>query len=936
MNKLRLSILGILFLIPMFLVAQNSIRGVVTEQATGDPLPNVNVKVQGTDKGTVTDFDGKYTIKANKGSSLIFSYIGYKPKTIQIDSNSINVVLENSSEALDEIIIIGYGSTTKKDATGSVTMVKSKDLKNEGVASPEQMLVGKVAGVVVTPSGSPGGGGTIRIRESTSLLANQSPLIVIDGVPGGSLYNLNNNDIESFSILKDASATAIYGFRASNGVILVTTKKGKKGKLKYNYSTSLTLKNQNTKIDVLSADEYRNFINANGTADQVAKLGTANTDWQDEIFDTGKGMNHDFSMSGGTDKINFRLGLGLAEEDGVLSTSNFEKGTYSLNLGTKLFKDKLKITTSYRFTQRRHRNADTGAIINAIKSDPTQDIYSGNDAFGGYRHWLDSNNDLAFGASYNPLASLHQKTDRSYYSSGIGNVKFDYDLPYLKGLRANLVLGIDHSKGHGKNVTATNSLSTINADGSNYGSISDFNDKYKSKLMDFYLSYKKDMENMDSNIEVTAGYSYQNNDYERSDRWDVQRDPNKSLKKKKSFGEQNFQSFFTRVNFNLKHKYLFTASLRRDGTSRFYHSKNPWMNAPSAAFAWKINKESFMENSTVFNNLKLRLGWGIVGQQDIGVDFPGLPRYLNGQDTAQYQFGNEFVFTSRAEPYNPLLKWEETETYNIGLDYGMFERRIDGAIDVFYRKSSDLLNRIPFPAGSSLSNESLANIGNMENQGVEFTINAKIIDKENFKLRTSLNATYNTLEITKLLAGEDGEYNIPTGGTAGVGNTIQVHTVGYSPNSFYVYQQVYDTNDKPIEGVYVDRNNDGEITSADQYRFKRPNADVTLGFNTNVDFKKFDFNMFWRASIGNFVYNNINSDLGYQNLMLSNPDVINNGVRNVLESGFVGNNNILSDYYIEDASFLKLDNLTVGYTFDKLFNLSNKMRVYGSVQNVLT
>ncbi len=943
MNKLRSFILGILFFIPILLIAQNSVSGTVIEESTGNPLPGVNIKVQGTNIGTVTDFDGKYTLNGLKKESLIeFSFLGYKTQVKKVISKVLDVALVQDAEVLDQVVIIGYGSTTKKDATGSVAMIKTKDLKNEGIASPEQMLVGKIAGVVVTPSGSPGGGGTIRIRESTSLFAKQDPLVVIDGVPGGSLYDLNNNDIESFSILKDASATAIYGSRASNGVILVTTKKGRVGKLKFEYNNSFTFKNLVKKVDVLSADEYRNFVTANGTAEQIALLGNSNTNWQDEIFDTGNGMNHDFSMSGGSSLINFRLGLGFSTEDGILKTSNFEKGTYSLNLGSRLFNNKLKITTSYRFTQRKHRNADDGAIISAIRFDPTQPVHTNNQNYGGYFQWLDNANFRANGAPANPLSLLEQKKDIYNANSGIGNIKFDYELPYIKGLHANLVLGIDHSKGKGLKTTDSNSWLTVLPTLENYGYKETLEESSNNKLLDFYINYKKDFDSLDGTLDFTAGYSYQDFKNSKTELKNLQNNPNRIPDDPKiTKTPLNLQSFFSRLNFNLKDKYLFTASFRRDGSSRFYDSDETWISAPSAAFAWKISEEDFMSRYKTISNLKLRLGWGVVGQQDIPISFPGLPTYSNGTLTAQYQLGNQFYTTSRAEPYNPLLKWENTTTYNIGIDYGILDNKIDGAIELFHRKSKDLLNKLPFPAGSSLSNEDWANIGNLKNNGIEFTINTKLINQDDLKLNTSLNATYNTLEITKLTASNDTSYvGLGVGGyEGGVGNNAQIHTVGYAPNSFYVYQQVYDANGKPIEGVYVDRNGDGQIDSDDKYRFKRPNADVTLGLNTNLEYKNIDFNMFWRASIGNFVYNNIDSNLGFQYQMLntSNPNVINNGTRNVLETGFQngGTNRYLSDYYVQDASFLKLDNLTLGYTLDKYIKKS-KVRIYVAAQNVFT
>jgi iron complex outermembrane receptor protein len=944
MNKLRLFALGILFLVPILISAQSTITGTVTEQATGDPLPGVNVTIQGTDQGTTTDFDGNYSLSNVKnGSVLEFTYVGFLSQIITVNSNVINVSLEASSESLDEIIIIGYGAVSKKDATGSVSVVGVKDLKNEGVASPEQMLVGKIAGVTVTPSGAPGGGGAIRIRESTSLFAGQSPLIVIDGVPGGSMFNLNNNDIESFTVLKDASATAIYGVQGSNGVILITTKKGKIGETKFEYNNSFTFKKLIKQADALSASEFTSFVNANGSAQQISLLGTENTNWQDEIFDQGRGMNHDFNMSGGNEKVNFRVGLGYATEDGILKTSNFEKGTYSFKVGTKLLKDRLKVDVSYVLTQLNIRNANTGAISSAISYDPTKPVYTNNQTYGGYYQWLNANGSpVSIGAPANPVALLNQTHNTFNSTSGIGSLKFNYKIPYIEGLKANLVLGLDHSNGKGQNIVDNDSWTTANLIGGeivNFGNKSKFKNEHTNKLLDFYLNYKRDIESINGNLDFMVGYSYQDFDNSNISVSNLQGEPSAISEVFDSFNPANLQSFFTRLNFNLNNKYIFTATFRRDLSSRFFDSNESATNNPSAAFAWKVTEEDFM-NGSVFSNLKLRLGWGKIGQQDIPISFPGLATYLFSTQTAQYQFGGDFITTARAQPYNPLLKWETTTTYNLGTDFGFLDNKISGSIELFLRKSDDLLNRLPFPAGSSLSNEDWANIGSLENKGVEFTLNSKLISKDDLKLNVSLNATYNTTEITKLTAADDGtSQGVAVGGfTGGVGNTIQVHSVGYAPNSFYVYQQVYDTNGNPVEGVYVDRNNDGLINSDDKYRFKRPSADVTLGFNTNLEYKNFDFNMFWRASIGNYVYNNVDSQHGFQHQMLNNafPNVINNGVQNAVETGFQngGANRYLSDYYVQDASFAKLDNLTLGYSFDK-FLKESKIRAYVSVQNVL-
>ncbi len=943
MNKFRFFIASMLLLFPAMIFAQMKVSGTVTDGTTSEPLPGVNIQVIGTTQGTTSDFDGKYILENVKnGSELEFSYIGYETQKITVTSSNVNVVMKEDAQALEEVVIIGYGSTTKKDATGSVAKVSAADLKNEGVPSAEQMLVGKIAGVTITPNGAPGGGGTIRIRESTSLFANQNPLIVIDGVPGGSLYNLNNNDIESFSILKDASATAIYGSRASNGVILVTTKKGKSGDIKVTYDYSHTYNTLVNKVDALSADEFKSYVNSNGTPQQIALLGTSNTDWQDEIFRNAHGLKHDLSLMGGNDKINFRVGLGYAGEDGVLKTSTFQKGNYSFNVGSKLFNDKLKINASYQIVLRKHRNANTGAISSAISFDPTQSVNVSNQKFGGYFQWLNSDGSrVAIGAPANPLALLEQSSNMYYENGGIGNIKFDLEMPYLKDLHANLVLGIENVNSHGTDYTKSNSWTTYqDLSNLNYGYSGIYSGKTRNKLLDFYLSYAKDLEKINSKLELTAGYSYQYFKNWSNSTSNLQGNPTVLPVISDSYTPFNLQSFFGRANFNILDKYLITGSFRRDGTSTFYYSNNTWIDTPSAAFAWKISEEDFLKESNVISDLKLRLGWGIVGQQDIGQPFPALPTYLYSTPTAQYQMGDVYVTTARAQAYNPLLQWENTTTYNVGLEYGLFDNKFSGVIEVFKRISADLLNKIPFPAGSSLSNEDWANIGSMENNGVEFTLNTKAINKENTTLDFGFNATYNTLEITKLTAANSSDYFISVGGiTGGVGNNIQAYHVGDVPRAFYVYQQVYDTNGKPIEGVYVDRNGDGGVNSADKYYYKKPNADFTFGLNTDLKYKALDFNMFWRASLGNYMYNNIDSQHGFKYVMLNDafPSVINNGVVNVLETEFIngGTERYFSDYYVQDASFIKFDNVSLGYTFDKFLTLS-KVRLYGSVRNVAT
>jgi iron complex outermembrane receptor protein len=930
---------------------QQTVKGVVTEAGGGTALPGVGVLIKGTTLGTSTDFDGKYSLdKVKTGDVLVFSYVGFKTQEITVgNSTIINVALEESTESLDEVVIIGYGTTTVKDATGSVTSVKTEELNRGNIVSPDQMLTGKLAGVTVTSGGgAPGSGSTIRIRGGASLTATNDPLFIIDGVPVDSegisgirnpLNTINPNDIESYTVLKDASATAIYGSRASNGVIIITTKKGKGDGFKASYNANFSVNENSSTIDALSAAQFKSYVNTNGTPSDIALLGTASTNWQDEIFKTGYGTDHNLSISGGNEELNYRGSIGYTNQNGTLLTSKLERATYSFSAGSKLLDDHLKIDVNAKVSLINNRFADTGAIGNAISMDPTKPVYDSSSPYGGYFEWLQSNNNpIAVGAPKNPVALLSQRDNSSNASRTIANIQFDYKMHFLPELRANLNLGIDKSDSKGDN-TIFNSATMSTLELAKLGNISHYEQNKQNNLMDFYLDYAKDLESINSKVDFMAGYSYQNFKNKGFNTNNIQ---DVSLKETFDyFNELNLQSFFGRLKYSLADKYLLTLTYRRDGSSRF-SKENRWGNFPSAALAWKIYEENFMKDSKTFSNLKLRLSWGITGQQDIGDYYPAIATYLGSTNTAQYQLGSTYLTTFRAEPFNTTLKWEETETYNAGLDFGLFDGIVNGSVDAYYRKTKDLLNFIPFPAGSSLSNAGNANIGKMENKGIEVTLNSKVVNTDDLQLNVGGNFTWAHTEITQLTTNDDPNYEgVEVGGfNGGVGNTIQRHTVGFAPYAFYVYQQVYDNAGKPIEGVYVDRNNDGQITIADKYRYKKPAADYSFGFTTDLTYKNWNFNMAWRGSIGNYVYNNVDSSLGFQDHLLNPafPNVIGNGVANVLETGFVngGTERYLSDYYIQEASFVKLDNVSVGYNFGSLFGENTNFAVSGTVQNVLT
>ncbi|GGK57153.1 SusC/RagA family TonB-linked outer membrane protein [Lutibacter litoralis] len=931
--------------------AQQTIKGNVSEATSNSPLPGVGIIIKGTIKGAATDFDGNYVIENVKpGDVLVFSYIGFNTQEITVGSNStINVAMVESAESLDEVVIIGYGVTTVKDATGSVTSVKAKDLNKGAIVSPDQMLTGKVAGVQITSDGgAPGGGSQIRIRGGSSLNASNDPLFIIDGVPvdkdgiagiRNPLNTINPNDIESYTILKDASATAIYGSRASNGVIIITTKKGSSGELQGSYSANFSVNRNSDTVDALSADQFRAYVNENGLPSDIALLGNANTNWQDEIFKTGYGTSHNLSLNGSSGAFKFRTSFGYTNQSGTLKTSNLERGTFSVSIGTALLEDHLKIDFNNKLSLINNRFGDTGAIGSAISFDPTQPVYSDSPNYGGYFEWLQANgNPISVGAPRNPLALLEQRNNNSHATRNIGNIQFDYKMHFLPELRANLNLGYDISSSDGDN-SIFDSATSSNLELATLGNISHFEQDKKNILSDFYLNYAKDLDAINSSLDFMVGYSYQNFKNEGFDRNNIQ---DRALTEVLDYyNELNLQSFFGRLKYSFVDKYLLTLTYRRDGSSRFSKS-NRWGNFPSAAFAWKIYEEPFIKNVDAITNLKLRLSWGITGQQDIGDYYPAIATYLASTNTAQYQFGSSYLTTFRAQPFNSTLKWEETETYNAGIDFGLFDNVLSGAVDAYFRKTKDLLNFIPFPGGSSLSNAGNANIGKMENKGIEVTLSTRAIRSDDLNLDFDFNFTYADTEITQLTTNDGPDYEgVPVGGfDGGVGNYIQRHTVGYSPYAFFVFQQVYDANGKPIEGVYVDRNNDGSISNADRYRFEKPTADFTAGFTTNLTYKDWNFNMAWRGNVGNYVYNNVDSAKGFRDQLLnpSFPNVIENGVSNILDSDFIngGTNRYLSDYYVQEASFIKLDNVSIGYDFGSVFGETSNLSVSGTAQNLIT
>jgi iron complex outermembrane receptor protein len=939
------------------------ITGKVLNTKDSLPVSNASVIVKGSSQGVYTDVNGNYSVSVNSENSvLVITSVGFVRQEITVGSSrsTINISLTEALGNLNEVVVVGYGTQRKRDLTGAVATISSKDFVKGALQTPEQLIAGKVAGVQVTSvSGAPGAGSQIRIRGGASLNASNDPLIVIDNVPvdnsgiGGSvnpLNMINPNDIETFTILKDPSAAAIYGSRASNGVILITTKKGTRGKLKFNFSSQFFAQTPGNTVDVLSADQVRTIVNDKGSSTDITKLNSANTDWQDEIYHTAFGQDLNLSASGAivNGKLPFRLSGGFLNQDGILKKGNFKRTTLALNLNPRLLKDRLRVDLNIKGAQTANKFADEGAIGSAIYFDPTQPVTVNSPRFGGYFTYVDPN---AQGAPprdlspTNPVSLLEMRDDRSKVFRSIGNLQLDYTLPWVKGLRANLNLGYDYQKGTGTVVvtdsapsayrrweTKSNPFSVVH-----YGGI---NNEYESSrqnlLYDFYLNYVKDLEDINSRIDIMAGTGYQDFQFNTKNFADYRYDKSVRPGTEPAFPESEAQytliSYYGRLNYTLANKYILTASIRTDGTSRF-SEENRWGLFPSVALAWRLSEEDFLKGSTVVSNLKLRAGFGITGQQD-GIDFYGyIPRYSRGNNAALYQLGNTFDTIYRPSAYDPNLKWETTRNINVALDFGFYDNRINGSIDVFTRKTEDLLSVVPIALGTNFSNQLLTNVGNIESNGVEFTLNAVPVKNNKWQWDVGFNFTYISPKITKLLLNPDPEFKgNPVGGIAGgTGNTIQIHSVDYAPSTYYVRKQVYDKTGVPIEGLYEDLNRDGIINESDLYRYKSPNAPVFMGLNSSVSYGKWTAGFVSRISIGNYNYNNIQSNNGVLRSIINPLGWLGNASANYLQTGF-GNNQYFSDYYVQNASFFRMDNINVGYDMGEIYK-NIRLRITANVQN---
>jgi len=935
-----------------------SISGEVLDEAN-QPLPGASVNIKSLNRGTSTDGNGRFSLpNIPVGAySVSVTFIGYEVLNRQVTVNGatqVSLKLVPSAQNLNEVVVIGYGTQEKKDVTGSISTVSSKDFQKGTITSPDQLIVGKIAGVQVTTNGgSPGSGSTIRIRGGASLNASNDPLIVVDGVPlsGSAISGVSNplalinpNDIETFTVLKDANATAIYGSRASNGVILITTKKGKQGAPVVNFSTQNSVATVGRKVEVLSAEQHRAFVTENGNADQIAMLGEANTDWQDEIYRQAFTTDNNISIAGSTKNMPYRVSLGYLDQDGTLLTDNMNRTSAAVSVSPKLFDDHLKIDLNLKGSLSNSQFANQNAIVNAIQFDPTQSVSATND-FGNYFEWLSVSQLPTGGTSIvpnpnaprNPVGLIRLKDDHGKTARSFGNAQFDYSFHFLPELHANLNLGYDVSRGQGATYIFPFAAQSVSTN----GSYKEYQSDVSNKVVEFYLNYNKAIPSIKSSINATAGYGYYANKTKTLNFPTYQGDST-TVTSTPTFPydqpENRLLSYYGRLIYTFNDKYILSGTVRTDGSSRFSED-NRWGVFPSAAFTWRINEENFLNNTRVLSDLKVRLSYGVTGQQEGIANYSYMPNYATSSNEALYQLGDTFYFMNAPLAYDANIKWETTETINAGLDYGFLNGRINGSFDIYRKKTKDLLSSIPIPIGSNFSNFLLTNVGNMEASGIEFAINGKPVLKEDFSWDLGFNVTFNKTKVTNLTASYNPDYMVSTGGIQGAtGNYIQAHTLNATPYTFFVYKQVYGEDGKPLQGVYADLNGDGSVTGDDKYFYKSPAPRVTLGFSTSLNYKNWALSTVLRANLGNYLYNNVASNFSSRsNLLNSGAGILNNVTGDFYNTQFTLNQ-YMSDYYVQNASFLKMDNIGLSYNAGKLLRnkTTGNLTVSANVQNVFT
>ena len=927
---------------PAFAQEGKKITGHVVDD-TNEPLIGASILVVGTSTGVITDLDGNFNIIVPSGATALqISYVGYETVTVPVPSgNTVNVKMKSDAQMLSDVVVIGYGTQRKSDLTGSVSNVSSKDFNSGLISSPEQLINGKVSGVqIMSNSGSPTAGSTIRIRGGASLNASNDPLIVLDGVPleaggisgntGNFLSLINPSDIESMTILKDASSTAIYGSRASNGVIIITTKKGSNDRMKVSLSTTNSIQTRTKLADMLSHDEFVDVINSRGTDAQRALLGTSNTDWNDQIYQNAFGTDNNVSIAGRLAK-NFpiRVSIGYYNQSGLLKTDKAERLTGSVSLSPSFFDDHLKVNVNVKGSVNNNRFAETGAIWAAATYNPTLPVYSGNHAFGGYLEALDNVGEPVNAAVLNPLGYIKQNKSTSKVTRFVGNADVDYRVHFLPDLKFHATLGYDYAEGKGKVYVPAEAMQYYTTGGRDY---SYGPQKNTNRLLTTYLNYNKYLDSWKSNIDATVGYDYQF--WKSTSPLYSELNTLGAVQSTSAATDQRHAliSYYARLNYTFDSRYMLTATVRRDGTSRF-NKDNRWGTFPSVALAWRVSEEAFLKDNTVLSNLKLRASYGVTGQQDGIGNYNYLPVYTYSQTGAEVQFGNQFINTYRPEAYVSDLKWETTTSWNAGFDFGFLKDRISGSFDFYTRKTEDLLATVAAPAGSTFDKTIFTNVGKVDSKGIEVTLNATPIQTKDRNWDVSFNMTWQKMKVKNLSLVESSAVTNTAVGPWIDGYQFQVLSEGYEPYMFYVYHQLYDEKTgKPIEGAYADLNDDGVIDSNDLYRYKSPAPDFIYGFSTSLRYKKWTLSTSLRANVGNYVYNGMAMNTGAWSTVSYNTYQLNNLNSSYLKTGFQ-NRQYLSDYYIENASFLKMDNLSLAYNFGRICKWFS-MNASVMVQNV--
>jgi TonB-linked SusC/RagA family outer membrane protein len=932
-----------------FVSAQQNLQlsGKVVDDS-GNVLAGATVSIKGQNKQVSSDPSGNYVLQGLSAGTIIVeaSYVGHSTseQTVNLSSSqTLDFTLSSNAAEIGEVVVIGYGAVEKKHVTGAVSNVQSKDFQKGAITSPDQLIQGKVSGVSITSNGgSPGAGSTIRVRGGASLSASNNPLIVVDGnplsgdnVPGSAspLSLINPNDIESMTILKDANATAIYGSRASNGVILITTKSGKIGRPKFTLSSVNSLSTIASQVNVLTAEQIRSFVNEKGTDAQKGLLGSANTDWQDLIYQNALTTDNNVTMSGGLKNMPYRVSIGYLEQAGILKTDLMRRGTMGVNLSPRFLDNHLKLDINFKGTMTNQEFANSGAIGSAIVFDPTQEVYDPTSPYGGFFEWQEGAvpNSLS---PRNPVSLLENYRNRGAAKRSIGNAQLDYSFHFLPELHANVNVGYDIAAGNGATTIPFFAASNF----ANKGFFQRYKGKSNNTFIEGYLSYVKDIESINSNVNVTAGYGYYDN-----------KETKYNFQSFNSFDEvittptfpddvqQNrLLSYYGRLIYSFADRYILSGTIRADGSSKF-NPDGRWGIFPSAAFTWRIKGENFLKDNNSISDLKLRLSYGETGNKDGIANYGFIPSYYYSSNEAQYQVGNQFYHVYSPIAYDATLRWESTATTNIGLDYGFWGGRISGSIDAYHKKTKDLLATIEIPVGTNYSNQLLTNVGNMENRGVEGSINIQAIKSDNFNWDIGFNMTVNESKVTNLTLNENPDYQLAAGWiTGGTGNVIQYHTVGLAPYQYFVYKQVYDQQGQPLEGVYEDLNGDGAVTPADRYYYKKPAPDYFMGLTTSINYKRLTLNTVLRANFGNYVYDNISSNFGVARNILNPSRFVNNATTDIYNTNF-NNNQYYSDYYINNASFLRMDNLGLIYNVGNLDKVGTvTMTVNANVQNVFT